>query len=325
MDEQWPLRKQLYLETLQEVSSEYTFSDLCGKLKATNEPKGEYCLVRTEPPVYMYMFDQTKHASKAKVTDFAIPRFEVASRDILPEMQGEPQIQGGDAFVHAQLFALDKLKLFNVESVLGLLTCVDDFLEGTKLTDALQKEDFLKGANALQQGVNMYKRPLKIFSEDEGSSEVAVNSTFITTLQKSIFRNDDFHVGKSSIGMMSRHVTKYGTSLQDLIIYHKKNYMKGGRVTGAVVNPIQDEGEEQPIESAEGVQEGVIVGSAYEFNWGQLVANMVKLAGQLCERCILEDEYMLIKDIKIYGALIEVKTSSATPACLHMHLVQQVE
>ena len=62
-----------------------------------------------------------------------------------------------------------------------------------------------------------------------------------------------------------------------------------------------------------------IVGSAFEIklsagaNFGQLAANMLKLAADLCIMCIMSQN-TLIKEIKIYGALIDIQNNKAKPA-----------
>ena len=301
------------------LTKEYDFFDLCRELHPMSEPKGKYQFIRGKPPVYMFTFEVTEQANRAKLTQFDILKDVVANNRILPNVQGVTN-KHGDTVIHLNVLDLDKYQLHHTQCVKGLLSLIETVRETGKIT-----EDFKQKADA-------YAPILKLTSEkNEGlspQSEAAINAVFIKTLRETIFRESEFHVEKSSIGMTSRCVSKYDTSLQDIIIYHKTNYVKKGIVTGAVVNPIQEEGEyDKSIEGAEcNPEESDIVGIVYEMklmaggdHWGQLVANMVKLAGQLCEKCICaSEECMLIKEIKIYGVLIEIKTSTVKPACLQI-------
>ena len=244
----------------------------------------------------MYIFTTTVRASHAKLDDFAIQISEVANKLILPELTSNTVIE-------VEVLDLRQFRIFHAECVLGLMTFCDKVLKNEEITPELRKE------------AAMYVPTLETFGAGETSqSEVAVNSTLVNVLRQSIFKQAEFHVQSYST---ERHVTKYASSRQDIIIFHKKKYVKEGIVTGAIVSGASSapeiENEDTPtIEDAEHVQE-------HEDNLGQLAANMLKLAGNLCQKCIRESEVpLLVKEIMIYGALIEVRSSSAKPACLHI-------
>ena len=314
VDASFPLRKQVYAENLRPLKKQYTFADLCEELEPPDIPMGEYRMIRSHPQVYMYIFSVTEQASKAKLTDFTIQQSTVANKLILPEL-------AMDVSIHVKLFDLSDQRMFTRECVVGLIGSVRKFLHNEVTADEFKQE------------ADMYIPVLEIASDGKGpkQSEVAINNTFIDNLRKSVFLPNEFHLEAFSTGMTSRCVTKYGTSRQDVIIYHKTKYINKGMAAGAILSAVSSEqeyeSEDTPtIESdVECNQEHGFVGSAFEMklsvedNLGQLAANMLRLAGQLCEKYIREERRpMLLKEIKIYGALIEIRTSSAKPACLHM-------
>ena len=220
--------------------------------------------------------------------------------------------------IEVEVLDLKQFRIFHAECVLGLMTFCDKVLKNEEITAELRKQ------------AAMYVPTLENFGAGETpQSEVAVNNTLVNVLRQSIFKQGEFRIQSYST---ERHVTKYASSRQDIIIFHRKKYVKEGIVTGAIVSGASGvpeiENEDTPtIEDAEHVQEHVIIGSAFEMktkftvedNLGQLAANMLKLAGYLCQKCIRESEVpLLVKEIMIYGALIEVRSSTAKPACLHI-------
>ena len=94
-------------------------------------------------------------------------------------------------------------------------------------------------------------------------------------------------------------------------------------LTAAFISSDTSGEEEIEIEAETVAEECTIVGSAFELkllagsNFGQLAANMLKLAADLCVQCI-KGGNVLIKEINIYGALIDVKNDVAKPASLQI-------
>ena len=245
----------------------------------------------------MYAYAATEQASKAKLDDFLVTRHDVKSEDILPPYQ--PVIQ-----VEVE-FYLNKFRMYDERNVLGLLDCYDQLVR-------IASEQGLPPPDLVDDGTK-HRDALKLFHDGEGQhqQEIAINATFIKVLQKSIF--SDFEVKPFSTGMLSHNICKYTASHQDIIIYHQERYIQKGRVNAALVAS-GTSGEEE-IEA-----ECTVVKSAFESkllageNFGQLAANMSKLAADLCVKA----GNILIKEIKICGALIDIQSNKAKPASLQI-------
>ena len=78
---------------------------VCRQLQPVSEPKGKYDnIVRVDPPVYMYMFEQ---ANKAKLGHFTTTREVVANNKILADVQQSCGIK-----VHVMFACLTRLGWF---------------------------------------------------------------------------------------------------------------------------------------------------------------------------------------------------------------------
>lgn len=297
MDANYPIRLQIYEENLSPLSDIYNFTDLCSKLQPPSISNGSYRIIKAQPRVYLYTYETTIQASKAKLDHFLGKRRSVPSNEILPPCQ---VVQ-----VDVEVFCLNKYKMYSESHVKGLLDWSNRVVKVVREHRSPPAE--------LMDEVTKYGNALDLFHDDECQQELAVNVTLINVLQKSIF--SDFVVQTFSTAMVSHNICKYAASRQDIVIYHQKNYVQNGHLNAALV--LSDEEEEETEAECD------IVGSAFEIklsagaNFGQLAANMLKLAADLCIMCITS-ENTLIKEIKIYGALIDIQNNKAKPASLQI-------
>ena len=106
-------------------------------------------------------------------------------------------------------------------------------------------------------------------------------------------------------------VSKYSTSKEDLVMYHKE-FVKRGKVTGALFQA-QDEDET----AVEGVAGELKLDDPSETSRNQLIANMVKVAGNLAWLAV-KNKHELFDKIKVYGLLTNCKDGSTHVATLLM-------
>ena len=188
MDANYPIRLQIYEENLSPLSDIYNFTDLCSKLQPPSISKGSYHIIKAQPRVYLYTYETTLAAGKAKLDDFLGQRHSVPSNEIFPPCQ---VIQ-----VDVEVFRLNKYKMYNESHVKGLLDWSNRVVN-------IVREHRSPPAELMDE-VTKYGDALDLFHDDECQQEVAVNATLVNVLQKSIF--SDFVVQPFSTAMVSHNM-----------------------------------------------------------------------------------------------------------------------
>ena len=252
----------------------------------------------------MYTFQTTLPASKAKLDHFYGNCKHVPSEKILPPYQS----------TKVYVFCLTKFTMYDKRYVKRLLDSSTQLLQIASEHRSPPPE--------LIEEVTKCGDALNLFHDSESQPEVAINATLVNVLRKSIFIRD-FEVQPFSTEMSSLNVCKYAASRQDIVIYHREKYIQKGHLNAAFISSDLSSEEEIAIEAETVAEECTIVESAFELklsagsNFGQLAANMLKLAADLCVQCI-KGGNVLIKEIKIYGALLDVHSDVAKPASLQI-------
>ena len=301
MDANYPIRLQIYEENLSPLSDIYNFTDLSSKLQPPSISKGSYHIIKAQPRVYLYTYETTLPASKAKLDDFLGNCHRVPN--ILPPYQS----------TQVHVFCLTKFTMYDKR-------CVERLLDSSNRLLQIVSEHRSPPPELIEE-VTKCGDALHLFHDSESRQEVAINATLINVLRKSIFISD-FEIQPFSTAMSSLNICKYAASRQDIVIYHREKYIQKGCLNAAFISS-DTSGEEEIEIEAETIAECAIVGSAFELkllagsNFGQLVASMLNLAADLCVQCI-KGGNVLIKEIKIYGALIDVQNDVAKPASLQI-------
>ena len=308
VDANKPIRLQIYEEVLNPpLSDMYDVCDLCEELEPPNNSIGLYRKILAKPSVYMYTFAKTEQASKAKLDDFQISRFYVRSDEILPPCQ---------AVIHIR-FNLQAFSLYDKTDVLGMVASSE------KLVEMLGRKVF--PPEELVDDIIKHSHQLKFFSgeckEIKEQQEVAINAKLVSLLQRSIFSESDFQVGPYSRGT-SYKVCKYAASRQDIIIYHLQKYIQKGSVSAVLVRRSDgddqiDETEDESDGDDQIEDESKLLVETEEKDLGQLVADMVKLAADLCVKAILAGD-VLIQEINIFGVLLNIQQDVGKPASLRI-------
>ena len=114
----------------------------------------------------------------------------------------------------------------------------------------------------------------------------------------------------------SFNVTKYSSSKEDIIMYNTEKFVsKEGVIGAAILSYNGEEGEDDIIEEEEGgydIVEGVageLKLDPQEKNQRQLIANMIKVAGDLALIAV-KNKQRIFDKIKIYGLLVNCKDGS---------------
>lgn len=310
MDEAKPKRLQIFTERLGCEKNSYELTELCSELKPCSScQNGRYERIVSNPPVYFYTYETTQQACKAKRSDFTMNILDVGNDEILKPVTSPRMVK----------ICVNSLRVFDTNHVQSLKSFRDKFLNlcqartpigkffslGEEERRSSSDYDTILEANLSQGGVN-------------DIHEVAVNAWCTNVLQKTLFSSDKFEVLPYS-NETDLKICKYARSQQDMVIYHREKYVCDGKISGAVTrHTTQDE--DMEYEDMEYTVEDSTMEAkkdAYTHHEPQLMADMFKLAADLCVKAVVHG-YTLISGAIIYGQLIDINKDEMLPLQLHV-------
>lgn len=287
--------------------------------------KDKYKMILTEPRIYFFVFKKTIPASSAKLEDFRYVKFRMDCDDILPPVKAENK---------SEKLRLSTLKLFDSVNVNNIIKVIKTLKEKHTTLERDEVEAILE--KCCMQDI----KRLEIGKEEELKAkelqEIAVNAKFINIVRGyGYFDHEDFHIAPHSSSQVK--VSIYGGSKQDAVIF-RKSIFSGRGVRAAVVEQLEESGraddeeeeesEEEEEEGKEDEEDDKIKALAMEFkievtmaNFGQLVANMLKLAADITYEGALSKCFF--SNLRIYGLLVNIMKEKCWPVLLVMSLDKQ--
>ena len=271
---------------------------LPSKLVQMSESDGTYKLTSSKPDVFFYHFTKTKAASDAKESDFPLTVLAaVPMDDILPPVK---KAHVEEIYLKSDLVTVGRDEITEIIEALEILKAKGEGLD----------------PNSYSKTVSTLKFHAQILRVDE----LSVNRSLVAQIQES-GKFNDFAVGTESPFPYITNV--YGTSKADLVMYHKKNLVRCGEVTGLVarITIPQDEEEEEGIHEVRiGIGGEMKLKAKKKCMW-QLVASMEKVAGDL--GIMAAHRRQLFDNIRLYGLLIDCNASAAIALRLDMCFIEQ--
>ena len=265
---------------------------------------GEYKKVSRNPPVFLYHYDEN-----AIVTASSI-RSKLSVMEIFPDLCEKIPYVPVDQILAPLPPDSDMVPL----SMEFNLVSVDTFKKFPGIPPNFDMEMLKSFYLTVMDAVDRVTPP-------QGVDGVTVNRSLVYQLrQMDMFRPSNFVVDYQGTKTdESRQVTNVSAK-PDIVLY-RRDFIHEDQVTAAIVAcPDLVDDEEDAGTIIGGV--GELKGKRKKWDIYQLLANMVKVSGDLAIKSICEQEN-LFKYIKMYGLLIEYKTYKAEVLELNMDFMRR--
>ena len=273
------------------TGKKYNISELCESLQPVGYEEGYYEEGCSKPRVFFFNFKSyIQRASNASTCTTPIDY--VNFNAILPGTSASP----------------------SVIAVFDVAVCTTKVFEVAEKLGKKIKEDGPQ--HEIHEVLGQLQTQLKMVPTSTEVDELVRNRSLIEQMKHSSLLKD------YTVAVQAKYpgfpVSKYSTSKEDLVMYHKE-FVKGGKVTGALFQ-VQDEDE-----TVETVVEGVageLKLDPLETSMNQLIANMEKVAGNLAWMAVMNKKEVFDK-IKVYGLLTNCKDGTTRVATLLMDFIKR--
>ena len=264
--------------------------------------------------IFFLRFSSTTPASRAKSGDFMLRRREMSADDILPPVA-----------VHIPTVS------YNISFIDCDIT--------TKLTSLV--DEIASPANPPERCEALRAEAKSIIENsiiDAPISELALTNCLTVQLKK-CGHFQDFIVTTQNAKKAPFHFSKYGLSREDVVLYHKKKYVRDKHVEGAVLSGYgeyeESDSEEYLTYTLEGATAEVKLSRSSSYTShtslvntpeiAQLIAGMEKLAGDLafCAMTSTQRSPVLFTGTTIFGVLMNYGSKRSILVKLNIDFVKR--